>query len=65
MSIKVVIIENGPAIIQADEIIRINSGVPIPGLQERETVAICRCGRSKDKVWCDGSHKKEAVEDGI
>lgn len=65
MSIKVIIIKDGPAIIQADEQIGINSEIPVPGKQDRETVAICRCGRSRDKVWCDGSHKTEAIEDGI
>lgn len=27
------------------------------GLQEREIISICRCGRSQNKPFCDGSHK--------
>ena len=27
------------------------------GLQGRELVSICRCGLSKTKPFCDGSHK--------
>ena len=26
-------------------------------LLNRKTVALCRCGRSRIKPWCDGSHK--------
>ena len=27
------------------------------GLGDRELVSICRCGLSKNKPFCDGSHK--------
>jgi CDGSH-type Zn-finger protein len=31
-----------------------------PTYRERETYALCRCGQSKNKPFCDGSHLKAA-----
>lgn len=29
----------------------------------RRTVALCRCGRSSQKPWCDSSHKSSKFKD--
>jgi len=29
----------------------------------RRTVALCRCGRSGQKPWCDGTHKAAGFKD--
>ncbi|MGH2769054.1 MAG: CDGSH iron-sulfur domain-containing protein, partial [Actinomycetota bacterium] len=29
----------------------------------RRTVALCRCGRSRIKPWCDGNHKRFKFDD--
>jgi CDGSH-type Zn-finger protein len=29
------------------------------GLQGRTTIGLCRCGLSKNKPFCDGSHKEQ------
>jgi CDGSH-type Zn-finger protein len=47
--------EDGPLIIRGDFELRGPDGELIePG---RATVALCRCGRSAIKPFCDGTHK--------
>jgi CDGSH-type Zn-finger protein len=47
--------EDGPLIIRGDFEILTPDGTPIePG---RATVALCRCGKSAIKPFCDGTHK--------
>lgn len=31
-------------------------------VEEGETIALCRCGRSDTKPFCDASHRKEGFE---
>ncbi|MDE3213031.1 MAG: CDGSH iron-sulfur domain-containing protein [Bacteroidota bacterium] len=37
----------------------------IYGLQGRTAVSICRCGHSKTKPFCDGSHKGHFEHDAV
>ena len=47
--------EDGPLLVRGSFVILDGTGRPIdPG---RDTVALCRCGRSARKPFCDGSHK--------
>lgn len=47
--------EDGPLIVRGDFELRTPDGHRIdPG---RGTVALCRCGRSAIKPFCDGTHK--------
>jgi CDGSH-type Zn-finger protein len=47
--------ENGPLIVRGPVELRTQDGRRIdPG---RKTIALCRCGRSGTKPFCDGSHK--------
>ena len=46
---------DGPLVIRGDYAIEDQDGTPIePG---REVVALCRCGKSRVRPFCDGSHK--------
>jgi CDGSH-type Zn-finger protein len=31
-------------------------------LEDGQTIALCRCGRSKTKPFCDASHREEGFE---
>jgi CDGSH-type Zn-finger protein len=46
---------DGPLLVRGDVEILLASGEPAP--RRRRTVALCRCGASGIKPFCDGSHK--------
>ena len=46
---------NGPLLIRGDVEILGEDGEPLDN--PRRTVALCRCGASAIKPWCDGTHK--------
>ena len=53
---RLTINNNGSTKIEGDfEIVDVNENVY--NLQGRTVVSICRCGLSKNKPFCDGSHK--------
>jgi CDGSH-type Zn-finger protein len=52
----VAVYEDGPLIIRGEFTITGQAGQPIPA--GRRTVALCRCGRSAIKPFCDGSHAR-------
>ncbi|MEU8820442.1 CDGSH iron-sulfur domain-containing protein [Actinoplanes sp. NPDC048796] len=55
MSTKIVPYQDGPLIVRGDFELLTPDGEPIdPG---RGTIALCRCGRSAVKPFCDGTHK--------
>ena len=31
-------------------------------ISDKETFSLCRCGHSKDKPFCDGSHREAGFE---
>jgi CDGSH-type Zn-finger protein len=47
---------DGPLIVRGDFVLTDQDGRPIPA--GRRTVALCRCGRSAIKPFCDGSHAR-------
>jgi CDGSH-type Zn-finger protein len=46
---------DGPLLVRGDVEILAATGEPIPS--DRKTFALCRCGVSTIKPFCDGSHK--------
>lgn len=47
---------NGPFLVRGDALIESPDGEPIDR-HGRATVALCRCGASAIKPFCDGTHK--------
>ena len=52
---SIVVCPDGPLIVRGDFDIVTPSGTPAP--RQRQTVALCRCGASAIKPYCDGTHK--------
>lgn len=56
MSTKITVNNNGSLLIKGDfEIVDKNGNVY--DLGGREQVSLCRCGKSANKPFCDGSHR--------
>jgi CDGSH-type Zn-finger protein len=52
--------ENGPLVVQGPVVIVDHLGQPYPLPTDKPNVALCRCGASANKPFCDGSHKSIA-----
>lgn len=52
---SIVVCPDGPLLVRGDFEIVTPSGGPVP--RQRRTVALCRCGASAIKPYCDGTHK--------
>jgi CDGSH-type Zn-finger protein len=52
---EIVACPNGPLLVRGDVRIVTPDGEPVP--RDRRTVALCRCGVSTLKPYCDGTHK--------
>jgi CDGSH-type Zn-finger protein len=55
MSATITPYEDGPLIVRGDFDLRTPDGEPIDS--GRGTIALCRCGKSAIKPFCDGTHK--------
>jgi CDGSH-type Zn-finger protein len=56
MAAKITVKNNGSIRIEGEfELFDINGNKF--DLSERPTISLCRCGQSKDKPFCDGSHR--------
>ena len=53
--VKIDIIKDGPYIVQGEVEMKDADGKPYPA---EKRMALCRCGASTDKPFCDGTHSK-------
>ena len=54
---------NGPYVIEADEV-RVVDWEGVEYQVDRRPVALCRCGASSTKPFCDGTHRKIEFDGG-
>jgi CDGSH-type Zn-finger protein len=61
---KITVNSNGSLKVEGDfEIVDKDGNVY--GLEGRQVVSLCRCGRSQNKPFCDGSHKGHLEHDAV
>ena len=69
MTIEIKVRENGPYLVSGGPIAIIDAdGNPYPLDPEKKNGALCRCGGSTTKPFCDGTHSKtgfQAAERGV
>ena len=57
---KITALDNGPYLVRGTVIITDAEGNQFH--TDRETIALCRCGGSQTKPFCDGTHSKVGFE---
>lgn len=58
-SVTIMVRNNGPYIVTGAVELRDADGNAYPA---KESVALCRCGASTKKPFCDGTHSKQGFE---
>ena len=48
---------NGPFVVEGPVTLLDHQGNPFPTSSDKPAIALCRCGASANKPFCDGSHK--------
>ena len=56
--------ENGPLVVPASVKVVDHLGNEFPLPVGKENIALCRCGCSKNKPFCDGSHRQAGFQAG-
>ncbi|UCE02750.1 MAG: CDGSH iron-sulfur domain-containing protein [Candidatus Latescibacterota bacterium] len=60
--IKVTALPNGPYMIEGAFQL-LDAGGKLIDTSDRPRVALCRCGHSANKPFCDGAHAREGFQD--
>jgi CDGSH-type Zn-finger protein len=63
-STKITVNDNGSLRIEGDFEIVDKRGAPYD-LAGRDVISVCRCGLSKNKPFCDGSHKNHFEHNAV
>jgi len=49
--------ENGPLVVEGPIVVNDHQGNSFPISADKPAVALCRCGHSSNKPFCDGAHR--------
>lgn len=60
MTARITPYRNGPYLVRGDFVITDQDGNPVE--IRRRTIALCRCGKSRTRPFCDGTHKSIAFQ---
>jgi CDGSH-type Zn-finger protein len=60
----IVVNNNGSLRVKGKFVLRDGQGNAFD-LSGRESISLCRCGHSKDKPFCDGSHRTASFESTV
>jgi len=52
--VEIEVLKNGPVIVTGEVCLKDHAGAEYK--LEKKTVALCRCGHSANKPFCDGAH---------
>ena len=63
--VKVSIRDDGPLLVQGDFQLLDAEGNPLPLAADKPAFALCRCGASANKPFCDGAHKSAGFESRV
>jgi len=61
MAAKITVANNGPLLVSGEFELLDAEGRAF-GLAGRANIALCRCGHSQNKPFCDGSHKTNGFQ---
>lgn len=56
-NVTIKIMPNGPYVIEGEVAITDSKGEK-PIISDKKSIALCRCGGSDNKPFCDGTHKR-------
>ena len=55
--VKIQVLDNGPLLVQGDIELTDAAGNPFAIDTSKPAIALCRCGASANRPFCDGAHK--------
>jgi CDGSH iron-sulfur domain-containing protein 3 len=63
--VKVNIRDNGPLLVEGTFKLVDATGAEVPLPANKPAIALCRCGHSANKPFCDGAHKAAGFDSSV